>query len=176
MVGGPAPRILLREMADFARSNIPVREPEAAPQKTLPFTATHRLSPWYCCCGRVNAGAVALPARCPRFRTARGPALRCALDYAHRPLHKKAGPFSVARLKMDLPFRNRLAYNHVHKTCLSEIVSRTPAFTKGASVLHFHGLVASVWWLAAGLIRARDSASVWWLAAGLIRARDSAHQ
>ena len=27
---------------------------------------------------------------------------------------KKAGPFSVARLKMDLSFHNRLAYNHVH--------------------------------------------------------------
>ena len=28
----------------------------------------------------------------------------------HKTLHKKAGPFSVARLKMDLPFHNRLAF------------------------------------------------------------------
>ena len=27
----------------------------------------------------------------------------------------KAGPFSVARLKMDLPFQNRLAHNRVHR-------------------------------------------------------------
>ena len=29
--------------------------------------------------------------------------------------HHKRGPFSVARLKMELPVHNRLAYNRVHK-------------------------------------------------------------
>ena len=37
---------------------------------------------------------------------ARGPALRCV----HTKQSQKAGPFSVARLKMDLPFHNRLAF------------------------------------------------------------------
>ena len=37
----------------------------------------------------------------------RGPALRCV----HTKHSQKAGSFSVARLKMDLPFHNLLAYN-----------------------------------------------------------------
>ena len=47
----------------------------------------------------------------------RGPALRCVLVCAHETftIHsQKAGPFSVARLKMGLPFHNRLAYYRVH--------------------------------------------------------------
>ena len=35
--------------------------------------------------------------------------------------HKKAGPFSVARLKMDLPSHNLLAYNHVHRRSASPL-------------------------------------------------------
>ena len=35
--------------------------------------------------------------------------------FAHQSIHKKAGPFSVARLKMDLPLHNRLAYSRVHR-------------------------------------------------------------
>ena len=37
---------------------------------------------------------------------------------------EKAGPFSVARLKMDLPFHNRLAYNRVHRTSASLLDGR----------------------------------------------------
>ena len=35
--------------------------------------------------------------------------------FVHTKHSQKAGPFSVARLKMDLPFHNRLAYNRVHR-------------------------------------------------------------
>ena len=41
-----------------------------------------------------------------------------------------AGRFSVARLKMDLPFHNRLAYNRVHRSSIgpltSPLLARTP--------------------------------------------------
>ena len=47
-----------------------------------------------------------------------GPALRCA----HSKHAQKAGPFSVARPKMDLPFHNRLAYNRVHSRSASPMV------------------------------------------------------
>ena len=43
------------------------------------------------------------------------------LNLCHAPHSQKAGPFSVARLKMDLPFHNRLAYNRVHKTSASPL-------------------------------------------------------
>ena len=46
----------------------------------------------------------------PGMAAPRGPALRCA----HTKHSQKAGPISVARLKMDLPFHTRLAYNRVH--------------------------------------------------------------
>ena len=49
------------------------------------------------------------------------PALRCALVCTHLFVHtkhsEKAGPFAVARLKMDLPFHNRLAYNRSQEKC-----------------------------------------------------------
>ena len=45
----------------------------------------------------------------------RGPALRCV----HTKHSQKACPFSVARLKLDLPFHNRLAYNRVHRKSVS---------------------------------------------------------
>ena len=52
----------------------------------------------------------------------RGPALRCGYLCAHTTRSQKAGPFSVARLKMDLPLHNRLAFitmrcitTHQHK-------------------------------------------------------------
>ena len=44
-------------------------------------------------------------------RAIRGPALGCV----HTKHSQKAGPFSDARLKMDLPFHNRLVYNRVHR-------------------------------------------------------------
>ena len=47
----------------------------------------------------------------------RGPALRCV----HTKRSQKAGPFSVARLKMDLRFHNRLAYNRVHRRSASPL-------------------------------------------------------
>ena len=39
--------------------------------------------------------------------------------FVHTEHSRKAGAFSVARLKMDLPFHNRLAYNHVHRRSAS---------------------------------------------------------
>ena len=39
-----------------------------------------------------------------------GRQLRCVLVCTHSTFTKTAGTFSVARLKMDLPFRNRLAF------------------------------------------------------------------
>ena len=50
------------------------------------------------------------PADRPRWRErgkSAGTSL-CACLYTHN-IHKKAGPFPVARLKMDPPFQNRLA-------------------------------------------------------------------
>ena len=38
-----------------------------------------------------------------------------------RNIHGKACPFSVARLKMDLPFHDRLAYNRVHRRSVSPL-------------------------------------------------------
>ena len=35
--------------------------------------------------------------------------------FVHTKHSQKAGPFSVALLKMDLPFHNRLAYSRVHR-------------------------------------------------------------
>ena len=40
---------------------------------------------------------------------------------------QQAGPFSVARLKMDLPFHNRLAYNRVHRRSASPLRPSSPA-------------------------------------------------
>ena len=34
---------------------------------------------------------------------------------------QKAGPFSVARLKVDLPFHNRLAYSRLHRRSASPL-------------------------------------------------------
>ena len=39
---------------------------------------------------------------------------------------RKAGPFSVARLKMDLPFHSRLAYNRVHRRSASPLLVPAP--------------------------------------------------
>ena len=39
--------------------------------------------------------------------------------FAHTKHSQKAGPFSVARLKMDLPFHNRLAYSRVDRRSAS---------------------------------------------------------
>ena len=41
--------------------------------------------------------------------------------FAHTKHSQKAGLFSVARLKMDLPFQNRLAYNRVHRRSASPL-------------------------------------------------------
>ena len=41
----------------------------------------------------------------------------------HTKHSQKAGPFSVARLKMDLPFHNRLAYNRVPRRSASPLVA-----------------------------------------------------
>ena len=38
-----------------------------------------------------------------------------AYSFVHTKHSQKAGPFSVARLKMGLPFHNRLAYSRVHR-------------------------------------------------------------
>ena len=45
--------------------------------------------------------------------------------FVHTKHSQKAGPFSVARLKMDLPFHNRLAYNRVHRRSASPLVPLT---------------------------------------------------
>ena len=50
----------------------------------------------------------------------RGPALRCV----YTNIHKKAGPFSAARLKMDLPFHKRLAFTGEAPALLSELFYR----------------------------------------------------
>ena len=39
----------------------------------------------------------------------------------HTKHSQKVGPFLVARLKMDLPFHNRLAYNRVHRRSASPL-------------------------------------------------------
>ena len=52
-----------------------------------------------------------------KVHAGRWPALRCVL--IHTKHSQKAGPFSVARLKMDLPFHNRLTYNRVHRRSTS---------------------------------------------------------
>ena len=50
--------------------------------------------------------------------------------FAHTTHSQKAGPFSVARLKMDLPFHDRLAYNRVHRRSTSSwLVTSTPVET-----------------------------------------------
>ena len=41
--------------------------------------------------------------------------------FVHTKHSQKAGPFSVARLKMDCPFHNPLAHNRVHRTSASPI-------------------------------------------------------
>ena len=44
--------------------------------------------------------------------------------FVHTNIHKKAGPFSVARLKMDLPFHNRLACNRKSANPLVQVFLR----------------------------------------------------
>ena len=44
--------------------------------------------------------------------------------FVHTKHSKKAGPFSGARLKMDLPFHNRFAYNRVHRRSASPLDPR----------------------------------------------------
>ena len=41
--------------------------------------------------------------------------------FVHTKYTQKAGPFSVARLEMYLPFHNRLAYNRVHRRSASPL-------------------------------------------------------
>ena len=57
-------------------------------------------------------------------------------SYVHTKHPQKAGPFLVARLKMDLHNHNRLAYNRVHKRS-------QPSFCTLAPSLHHHG--RAVW-------------------------------
>ena len=45
-----------------------------------------------------------------------------ALRFVHPKHSQKAGPFSVARLKTDLPFHNRLAYNREVPALLSPLL------------------------------------------------------
>ena len=52
----------------------------------------------------------------------------------HAKHSQKAGPFSVARLKMDLPFHNRLTYNSVHR----RIGSRIPCLRRSAGSHRHH--------------------------------------
>ena len=51
--------------------------------------------------------------RAPCLRAKRGRHFAVYL-FVHTKHSQKAGPFSVARLKIDLPFHDRLAYNRVH--------------------------------------------------------------
>ena len=47
---------------------------------------------------------------------------------------QKASPFSVARLKMDLPFHNRLVYNRVHRTSASPLRMLTELLPSGEAL------------------------------------------
>ena len=47
-----------------------------------------------------------------------------AMDLFVHPKHfPQAGPFSVARLRMDPPFRDRFAYNRVHRRSASPLTA-----------------------------------------------------
>ena len=62
----------------------------------------------------------------------RGPALAVCLCTQN--IAQKASPFSVARLKMDLPFHNRLVYNRVHRTSASPLRMLTELLPSGEAL------------------------------------------
>ena len=70
-----------------------------------------------------------------RVHTAlRGPALRCVLVCTHEH-SQKAGPFSVERLKMDLPFYNRLVYNRGHRRSAGRLTALRNVTRRGLGKL-----------------------------------------
>ena len=79
----------------------------------------------HCCCALAAAAAAAAPlmaslcvgfGRCAK----RASTSLCACLYTQNS-HKRQVHCSVARLKMDLPFHNRLAYNRVHRRSASPL-------------------------------------------------------
>ena len=69
---------------------------------------------------RLRAARAAIEANLDQVR---GPALRCALVCTHKP-SPKGRSISVARLKMDLPFHNRLACNRKSANPLVQVFLR----------------------------------------------------
>ena len=64
------------------------------------------------------------------------------MDLSDYTMHsQKAGPFSVARLKMDLPFHNRLAYSRVHRI---RTLSASPLGASFVNVLCAHSEVPAL--------------------------------
>ena len=76
------------------------------------------------------------PGHSAEIAAVRGPALRCVLVCTHKTL-KKAKPFSVARPKMDLPFRSHLAYNRLHGINADPLGECIDAGFRGDSHQHF---------------------------------------
>ena len=70
----------------------------------------------------------------------RGPHFAVHLS-AHTQHSQKAGPFSVARLKMDLPFHNRLAYNRVHRRRAGTLAAPTHTRPQCHDVLSPHAML-----------------------------------
>ena len=57
---------------------------------------------------------------------------QCAVYlFVHTKHPQKAGPFSVARLKVGLPFHSRLAHNRGHKTSASPLTRLVQAWSAG---------------------------------------------
>ena len=83
----------------------------------------------------------------------RGPALRCVLVCTHETF-TKAGPFSVARLKMGLAFHDRLAYSRVHRRSASLSAADVWQDGDGLGLLlfrdHVHCLASVSAWSAPG--------------------------
>ena len=72
----------------------------------------------------------------------------------HLSVHAKAGPFSVARLKMGLPFHDRLAYSRVHRESASLSAADVWQGGDGLGLLlfrdHVHCLASVSAWSAPG--------------------------
>ena len=63
----------------------------------------------------------------------RGPALRCLLLCTQETFTKGQVHCSVARLEMNLPFYNRLAYNRAHRRSVSPLVGIGMATERSAA-------------------------------------------